>query len=54
MVILKVLEKKKVGISAINLTKTSFDKKALQDLKENKYSFVYLVSQFVRVWQKTV
>lgn len=32
-----------VGISAINLTKTTFDKRALQDLKENRYSFVYLV-----------
>lgn len=40
---LQVLEKTRIGIKAIHLTKTSFEKVELERLKINYYSFIYLV-----------
>lgn len=42
----QVLRKKRVGVSAIKLTKTTFDGKVLGQLKEHKFLFIYLVCLF--------
>lgn len=42
----EVLAKKKVGIKAVNLTKTTFDEEVIEGLKHNMYSFIYMVGQF--------
>lgn len=41
--LIQVLKKRAVGITTLNLTKNTFTKQVLRDLKENYYSFVYLV-----------
>lgn len=45
----QVLEKKAVNITAVNLTKNTFNKDVLIELKKNNYSFIYLVSAFLLI-----
>lgn len=39
----QVLEKQALGLTAVNLTKNTFNREVLRDLNQNYYSFVYLV-----------